>query len=247
MATHTRAELGGVFECDLSAGGLDEFEPEDERGAPWRRVASPTAVDVVRWEPYVALAHPRVWPLVLPVVMAAAIAGIAVSWLGQRENESPASSSHSVAANEIASADTAAAHTAPVAPVVPEPLIPVQMPAPVAASPVTLEPAFEATLAAVTRSYRDLDAAALTGVWPGADTASLEQSFSALKYQSMSFDRCTTRPNGSDGVLASCDVSIAAAPKSGEPALERRRESWTLVLRDSGDRWTIAGVSVRAN
>jgi hypothetical protein len=48
-------------------------------------------------------------------------------------------------------------------------------------------------------------------------------------------------------VLASCDVSIAAAPKSGDPALSRRRESWTLVLDRSGERWTIAGVSVRGD
>ena len=117
-----------------------------------------------------------------------------------------------------------------------------------AAEPATLtpvNPALEATLAAVSRSYRDLDPGALAAVWPGADIASLEQSFSTLKYQTLSFNRCETRSNGPTGMLASCEVSITAAPKSGDPALERRSQSWTLVLDGAGDRWTIAGVSIR--
>jgi hypothetical protein len=40
-------------------------------------------------------------------------------------------------------------------------------------------------------------------------------------------------------------VLIAAAPKDGDPALQRRHESWTLLLERSGERWTITGASVR--
>jgi hypothetical protein len=83
-------------------------------------------------------------------------------------------------------------------------------------------------------------------VWPGADVATLAPIFAAVKYQSLSFDRCTARPNGAEGLVASCEVSLAAASKEGDPSLQRRRESWTLVLNRAGEGWTIAGVSAQA-
>ena len=109
-----------------------------------------------------------------------------------------------------------------------------------------MAPAFESALAAVSRAYRERDASQLAGVWPSANTADLERSFSAVKYQSLSFDRCSTRPNGAASVVASCEVSIAAAAKEGDPSLQRHRESWTLVLNRAGEGWTIAGVSAQA-
>ena len=251
MGTTRRAELRAVFDCDpRREGGLDEFEPETERGAPWHHVPTPVAIDLLRWEPSIALPARRSWLFAVPVVIGAAIAGGAVSWLGLRAS------------------DSTVADARPVAPVVSEPVVkdapaPATVPAQAAPPPAgqapavqatavqapavrePLNPALESTLAAVSRSYRDLDPAALVAVWPGADRASLEQSFAGLKYQTLSFEGCETRENGPEGVLASCDVSIAAASKSGDPGLRRRRESWTLVLARSGDRWTIDGVSVR--
>jgi len=53
------------------------------------------------------------------------------------------------------------------------------------------------------------------------------------------------RPRADARAVASCDVLIAAAPKDGDPALQRRHESWTLLLERSGERWTITGASVR--
>jgi hypothetical protein len=259
MASQTRAELGDIFERNLdifernlNEGGLDEFEPEPE--------AERSAVDLPRWEPSIARPTPtmRSWPLAVPVVIAAAIGGAAVSWLGLRASETPGGPSPSPsAASEsvlVDASESAVVDAPPVVPVAPEPVVEAAAvpatvlapPAPAPAVPAPVNPALEATLAAVSRSYRDLDPAALASVWPGADTASLKQSFKALKYQTLSFERCETRENGPVGVLASCDVSIAAASKSGDPALRRRRELWTLVLARSGDRWTISGVSVRA-
>jgi hypothetical protein len=117
-------------------------------------------------------------------------------------------------------------------------------PAPQAAR-AALDPAFERTLARISQSYRSLDAASLTRVWPGADTASLSRAFANLKYQSLSFDHCVLRPNGPTGALASCEVSLAMAPNTGDPTLLRRHESWTFVLDRSGEQWRIDGLSVR--
>ena len=103
--------------------------------------------------------------------------------------------------------------------------------------------AVDAALAGVSRSYRALDAASLTRVWPGADVAALSQRFSTLKYQSLSFDRCNLRPVGAQ-VVASCEVSVAAAANAGDPSLQRRQESWAIVLNRSGDRYVIGSVAV---
>lgn len=107
------------------------------------------------------------------------------------------------------------------------------------------DPAFEQTLATVSRAYRALDATAVAAVLPDTDGAALTQAFSELKYQTLSFDHCTLRPNGAESAVASCDVSLATAPKSGDAALQRRHEAWTLVLNRSGEAWRIAAVTRR--
>ena len=177
----------------------------------------------------------------MTVVVAAATAGGGLSWLGLLSDERAALPTPPTprAASASAEPDTSTAAVPPVLEPAPSP------PSPVRVEPPAVDPAFERTLASVSQSYRTLDAATLTAVWPGADTASLSQAFSTLKYQTLSFDRCELRPNGDASAVASCEVSIAAAPKWGDQALQRRRESWTLVMNRSGDRWTIAGVSVR--
>jgi hypothetical protein len=237
MATHTRAELPVVFDCNLGEGGLDEFEPEDQRGALRLRVDSPIAVDTPRWEPYVARAASRRWPFVVPVVIAAAMAGAAVSWLGTR----PGFDALPVAPPPPATSEVSTG--VPREPVFVAPVSGSTASGP--AAPARIDPAFERTLASVSQSYRALDAALLTAVWPGADTARLSRDFADLKYQTLSFDHCAVRPNGDSSAVASCDVLIAAAPKAGDPALQRRHESWTLLLDRSGERWTITGASVR--
>jgi hypothetical protein len=239
MATDTSAELGVAFYIP-DEGGLDEFEPEAERGGLWLRVASPTVADVRRWEPYVAPPRSRSWPLVVPVVIVAAIVGGALAWAGMDARAVPAVPRAAPPGAPTAADAVAVAAPEPVAEIAPPVTRAKRVPA---SAPV--DPAFEETLAAVSQSYRSLDPTALLAVWPGADTASLAEHFSALKYQSLTFDRCQVRPSGAAGALASCEVSIAAAPKAGEPSLQRRRESWTMVMDRAGDRWTIAGVSVQ--
>jgi hypothetical protein len=109
--------------------------------------------------------------------------------------------------------------------------------------PTAIDPALDQTLATISHAYRSLDAASLAAVWPGADTGSLAQTFAGLKYQALSFDHCALRPNGPSSAVASCDVSLTRAPKEGDPSLQRRRESWTVVLNRSGAGWTIAGIT----
>jgi hypothetical protein len=109
--------------------------------------------------------------------------------------------------------------------------------------PPPTDPAFEQTLATVSRAYRALDAAAVAAVLPNTDQPGLTQAFSELKYQTLSFDRCALRPNGAESAVASCEVSLAMAPKSGDAALQRRHEAWTLVLNRAGEAWRIAAVT----
>jgi len=270
MATDTRAELA-VFDCNLRDGGLEEFEPEPEseaeRGGLWQRVPSPTAADVPRWEPRVDPSRARVWPFVVPVVLAATIAGGAVSWLGLRAGDRSAplpsrsavptelprvdpavvapggGPDRSAATNAAAAEPVAAAQATPQAPAMAlEPAVATEPVAPVRAQ---TDPAFEQTLAAVSRAYRALDVEAVVAVLPNTDPAGLTQAFSELKYQTLSFDHCTLRPNGAESAVASCDVSLAMAPKSGDAALQRRHEAWTLVLNRSGEAWRTAAVTRR--
>src|SRR5688500_7310055 len=164
MRTPTSAELGAAHD---RVGGLDALEPEpgDERGLSWRRVASATALDRARWAPCVA-ARPRsrAWPIVMPAVVAAASAGAAVSWVGLRVG---AEADGPIVAARVAPIPTAPARpcseTEPVAPPAPAPLAS----APPAATVVPrapANPAFESTLAAVSRAYRDRDLGQLTAV-----------------------------------------------------------------------------------
>ena len=246
MATHTRAELPVVFDGNLGEGGLAEFEPEAPRDSLWLRVDSPAVVDVPRWEPQVARTASRRWPLaVVAVVIASAIAGAVASWVGigakpgavPHAPDAPATSDLSTSSPPPKSEP---AFAAPVTTPIPTRPVPAKQPA-----PAEVDPALERTLATISESYRELDAESLTAVWPGADTASLSRAFADLKYQSLSFDRCAVRPRADARAVASCDVLIAAAPKDGDPALQRRHESWTLLLDRSGERWTITGASVR--
>jgi hypothetical protein len=229
MATHSMVEPPVVFDCNLGEDGLAEFESED---AP-------------RWEPYVARGARRRWPFVVPVVIAAALAGAAVSWreIGATFEALPAASAPPATSSPSSAIPRPGSEPVVVAPV--SASIPTGPPPAKKPAPLRLDPALEQTLASVSRSYRALDAASLTAVWPGADTARLSGAFADLKYQALSFDHCAVRPNGDTSAVASCDVVIATAPKAGDPALQRRQESWTLLLDRSGGRWTITGASVR--
>jgi hypothetical protein len=241
MGTNTRAELPVIFDCNLGEDGLAEFEPEVQRPALGLRQDRPAGADVQPWRPYVAPPPRRWWPFVLLVVAAGVSAGGVASWLAL------SAGSGSLPSTPPPSQPNVLSRVSSDVPIVAPVHATVSKPAArsLAEEPSRVDPALEQTLALVSAAYRARDAQSLASVWPGADTAALTAAFSDLKYQALSFDHCAVHPSGASGGVASCDVTIATAPKDGDPALQRRRESWTLLLDRSGDRWTITGASVR--
>jgi hypothetical protein len=261
MGMQKSDELPTVFDCTIRQESLEEFDPEAERAELPPHAASRRAGGVRQWEPSVAPSTGqavRWWLPAILLVIATALASAIVVWLGipsSRRSTLPTPRPPALSETppaEVADAPVLAGapkptieapqvrtpQRPPAAPVTkPEPasaaaVAPASAPAPVApAAPIV--PALGRTLATVSQSYRALDA------------ASLSQTFSQLKYQTLKFDRCTARPNGPIGAIASCDVSIATASKDGDQALQRRQESWTLVLDRSSDPWRIVGLSRR--
>ena len=268
MATSAGLRSGFEYELeyDTSAKGLDEFEPEVERAA-FTAVEQGDAVDVrLNWLEGHGPSRRRrrfVMPVAGAAVVAAAVAWFvttqSVAWVGTTSSVvAPAPNAPSApappAARSAAVPPAVAVSEAAVEPreVAPEAARLVVQPQPRRATPdpprAAPDPpraAIDHALAGVSQAYRALDAAALSVVWPGADAAALSRQFSPLKYQALSFDACEVRAMGPDQAVASCAVSIAAAAKEGDPSLQQRRESWTIVLARKGDRYLITGVSTR--
>jgi hypothetical protein len=266
----TSAELRPGFEYDLEyktgGSGLDEFEPEHERDAV---VAARGGDRVeVQLNGFEARAPSGGWHRFGMKVATAALVVAAVVWLAVWQ-PAPAPAPNApldlvpaaaapAPVPSVASQPAVAVSEAAVEPreVAPEGARPAAKPQPkpqprqaTAAPPHAVSDppsaAIDHTLAGVSQAYRALDAAALGAVWPGADAAALSRQFSSLKYQSLSFDACEMRASGPEQAVVSCAVSIAAAAKEGDPSLQQRRESWTIVLARKGDRYLITGVSTR--
>jgi hypothetical protein len=123
------------------------------------------------------------------------------------------------------------------------PAPPLVKPAAPASSPADSHPGVGEALDAYRRAFNTLDAASVTAIWPGADVDALARTFSELRYQHLSFDRCQTRVTAADRALVSCDGSISDVLNSGDPTLRRRRASWTIALRRVAVRWTIESIS----
>jgi len=127
----------------------------------------------------------------------------------------------------------------PIPPPAPPPLEPVRP----ASNAVEPRSGVGEALDAYRRAFNTLDAASVAAIWPGADVDTLARTFSELRYQHLSFDRCQTRTTADDRALASCDGSISDVSNSGDPTLRRRRASWTIALRRVAGRWTIESIS----
>jgi hypothetical protein len=152
---------------------------------------------------------------------------------------------------------------APREPAVEKPIAPPTNPAgeaPVATSPATRPPVPERTAspieavnetaavrAALTKyanAYTDLDAAAVTAVWPSVDQAGLRRAFSALDAQQVTFDRCDVQVTGGAG-RATCAGTTMWRPKIGGGSAREQNRTWNFVLKNAGGSWQIVKAEVR--
>jgi hypothetical protein len=87
-------------------------------------------------------------------------------------------------------------------------------------------------------AYEELDAASARAVWPAVDEAALARAFDGLASQSLTFQNCDVKVDGS-AATAACSGTARYVPKIGsrEPRVEPRR--WSFSLRKRGADWQI--------
>jgi hypothetical protein len=93
-------------------------------------------------------------------------------------------------------------------------------------------------------AFSDLDAAAVSQVWPNADSRSLARAFRGLEEQGLAFGNCDIQVTG-PSAAASCDGTVRYVTKVGskDPRTERRR--WQFTLGKVRDLWMIQTVESR--
>jgi hypothetical protein len=99
-------------------------------------------------------------------------------------------------------------------------------------------------LAKYANAYSDLDAAAVTAVWPSVDQAALRKAFNALDAQQVIFDHCDVQISGAAG-RATCVGSAMWRPKIGGGNPHEQNRTWTFVLKDAGGSWQIVKSEAR--
>jgi len=115
------------------------------------------------------------------------------------------------------------------------------------ASPVEAVNETAAVRAALTKyanAYTDLDAAAVTAVWPSVDQAGLRRAFSALDAQQVTFDRCDVQVTGAAG-RATCVGTTMWRPKIGGGSAREQNRTWNFALKNAGGSWQIVKAEVR--
>ena len=115
-------------------------------------------------------------------------------------------------------------------------------PAPSVALPIARiddESLVKQTLQQYRRAYDELDAQSARTVYPAINEAALARAFDGLASQSLTFDTCDVRMNGSGAATATCRGSARYVPKVGsrEPHTEPR--TWNFTLRKNGSGWQI--------
>ena len=93
-------------------------------------------------------------------------------------------------------------------------------------------------------AFSDLDAAAVSQVWPNVDSSALARAFRGLEEQGIAFDACAIQVTGASAA-ASCGGTVRYVTKVGskEPRTERRR--WQFTLGKVRDLWMIQTVESR--
>jgi hypothetical protein len=153
--------------------------------------------------------------------------------------------------NDTPPANTPAAPLRP-APAMLLPAAPVSAPAvPAAAGATAATPApardaadIQMVLTRYRSAFSDLDAAAVSNVWPNADSRALARAFRGLEEQGIAFDNCDIQVTGTSAA-ASCSGTVRYVTKVGsnDPRTERRR--WQFTLGKVRDLWIIQTVESR--
>jgi hypothetical protein len=143
------------------------------------------------------------------------------------------------------------------APLLPEPPMPPPAtpasagPVPDAGEPNTTTPApardasdIQVVLTRYRSAFAELDPAAVSQVWPNADSRALARAFRGLEQQGIAFESCDITVTGTSAA-ASCGGTVRYVTKVGnkDPRTERRR--WQFTLGKVRDRWTIQTVESR--
>jgi hypothetical protein len=115
-----------------------------------------------------------------------------------------------------------------------------------AATPVPARDAtdIELVLTQYRSGFSDLDAAAVSKVWPNVDSRALARAFRGLEAQGIAFDSCVIQVTGASAA-ASCGGTVRYVTKVGskEPRTEDRR--WQFTLAKVRDLWMIQTVESR--
>jgi hypothetical protein len=102
----------------------------------------------------------------------------------------------------------------------------------------------ETVLTRYRSAFGNLDAEAVSQVWPNADARALARAFRGLEAQGIAFDACAIQVTGASAA-ASCGGTVHYVTKVGskEPRTERRR--WQFTLGKVRDLWMIQTVESR--
>jgi hypothetical protein len=93
------------------------------------------------------------------------------------------------------------------------------------------------------QSQEQLDAGALSELWPSADAAAIEAELSALSAQDLIFRRCELSVQTDEGA-AFCQGTVRTV-RVGDRVARTRPASWMFRFVRQGDGWTIAHVALR--
>ena len=115
--------------------------------------------------------------------------------------------------------------------------------APAPSRPPDASAAIRAALSRYAEAYGDLDAAAVSAVWPSVDRAALTRAFNALDAQQVTFDHCDIQVNGATG-RATCGGTAMWLPKVGGKGREQSR-TWKFVLKNASGTWQIVSADAR--
>ena len=102
----------------------------------------------------------------------------------------------------------------------------------------------QGVLARYAQAYGRLDASAVKAIWPTVDERALARAFSGLEAQSIMFDACDLRIDGTRATAA-CRGTATYVTGVGKRSQVTQPRQWTFLLEQSPDRWEIQRIQVQ--